>query len=309
MKRKNKIIFLLGVCCFFACKSMAQELNAQVTITHKKIRGEDAVTFDKMQKSITRFLNSRHWTSVNYKPGERIDCRFLIDLQQEVSNQVYKAFITVQSSRPVYNSTYKSVLLNYKDQDVVFRFEPFQPLVFNENRVSGNDPQASNLTAILAYYAYLIIGLDQDSFSPNGGHRAFEMAQKIVSNAPRGRNISGWEAFDGTANRYWLAENLLNVRYKQIHHIFYTYHRKGLDMMYDHATQGRQAVIDCLNKLNALNANNPNLMIIRIFFTAKADELAALYSEGPPQERLTALNLLQKMDPANSSLYRKSTKP
>lgn len=304
----TKILFLLLGCCFCALRTSAQELNARVAVTHQKIRGVDASVFDKMQEAIEQFLNTQHWTSTNYKAGERIDCRFLIDLQKEVSDQVYTALITVQSSRPVYNSTYKSTVLNYKDQDVVFRFAPFQPLVFNENRVSGNDPQTSNLTALLAYYAYIIIGLDQDSFSPNGGHAAFELAQKIVSNAPRGRNISGWEAFDGTYNRYWLAENLLNVRYKKIHDVLYTYYRKGLDVMYAHADQTRKTIIKCLTTLNALNANNPNLMILKVFFTAKANELANIFSKGIPQERMTALNLLQKMDPSGSSLYRKSMK-
>lgn len=293
----------------YSFKAGAQELNARVIVTHQKIRGEDASTFSKMQKAIQQFLNTRRWTSKNYGSRERIECHFLIDLQKEVSDQVYKAFITVQSSRPVYNSAYKSMLLNYKDQDVTFRFEPFQPLVFNENRISGNDPEASNLTAILAYYAYLIIGLDQDSFTPDGGHAAFEMAQKIVNNAPAGRNISGWKAFDGTLNRYWMMENLLNVRYKRIHEVLYTYHRKGLDEMYAHPDQGRKAIVESLNKLNTLNANNPNLMILKVFFTAKSDELAGIFSEGPSQERMTALNLLGKMDPTNSSLYQKRMKP
>ena len=287
----------------------AQELNAQVEVTHKKIRGEDASTFDKMEKAIAQFLNTRRWTDLNYGPNERIECRFLVDLQKEVGDQVYQAYITVQSSRPVYNASYKSVLLNYKDPDAVFRFEPFQPLVFNENRISGNDPQTSNLTAILAYYAYLIIGLDQDSFSPNGGHEAFEKAQHVVNNAPRGRNISGWTAFDGTVNRYWMVENLLNVRYKQIHDVLYSYHRKGLDVMYDHLDEGRKAVVESLQQLNALHANNPGVMILKVFFATKADELAGIFSEGPPQERMTAVNLLQKMDPSNSSLYKKSVKP
>lgn len=294
---------------FFNTIVNAQELNAEVIVTHKKIKGVDASVFDKMQKAIQQLLNTRRWTSKSYARGERIDCRFLIDLQKEISDQVYKAFITVQSARPVYNSTYSSTLLNFKDQDVLFRFEPFQPLVFNENRISGQDQQASNLTAILAYYAYLIIGLDQDSFSPNGGHDAYEMAQKVVNNAPNGRNISGWKAFDGTFNRYWIIENLLNVRYKRFHEVLYDYHRKGLDEMYEHPDKGRQAILESLNKLNSLNANNPNLVILKVFFTAKADELAGIFSEGPPKERMTALNLLQKMDPSNGSRYKKSIKP
>src|SRR5699024_231035 len=150
MKRSIKFLFLICVifpCCVFSSRTAAQELNAEVSVTHKKIRGEEASTFNKMQEAIQQFLNTRHWTSTHYKNDERIDCRFLIDLQKEVDDKVYKALITVQSTRPVYNSSYSSILLNYRDKDVAFRFDPYQPLVFNENRISGNDPQASNLTA------------------------------------------------------------------------------------------------------------------------------------------------------------------
>ncbi len=310
MKNTIKSLFIIGALSivFFHNKATAQELDAEVVVTHKKIKGVDADVFNKMQKAIQQLLNTQRWTSKNYGRTERIECRFLIDLQKEINDQVYKAYITVQSSRPVYNSTYQSTLLNFKDQDVVFRFEPFQPLVFNENRISGPDQQVSNLTAILAYYAYLIIGLDQDSFSPNGGHKAFEEAQNVINNAPTGRNISGWKAFDGTFNRYWIIENLLNVRYKRFHEVWYDYHLKGLDEMYEHPDQGRRAIVECLNKLNSLYANNPNLIILKVFFTAKADELAGIFSEGPTQERMSALNLLLKMDPSNSSQYKKSIK-
>lgn len=308
----KKILFYSIIpilCCFFSFKTTAQELNAKVIIIHKKIRGEDASTFDKMQESIQQFMNTRHWTSINYKRNERIDCRFLIDLQGSPSKNVYKAQLTIQSSRPIYNTSYSSTALNYKDKDIAFRFDPFQPLVFNENRITGNDAQESNLTAVLAYYAYIIIGIDQDSFSPDGGHAAFETAQKIVNDAPRGRNISGWEAFDGNFNRYWLVENLLNVKYKQIHDIFYTYYRKGLDVMYDNADKGRMAIITALNKLNAIYANTPKLMFLKVFFASKSEELADIYSAGPPQERMTILNLLEKMNPSNSTLYQKKIKP
>lgn len=305
---KKLLFLLLLVSIFLSQPAAAQELNARVIVTAQKIRGVDQSVFTKMQKAIEQFLNSRQWTDKHYAAGERIDCRFLLDLQQNIDNDVYAGSITVQSIRPVYNSSYTTTLLNYKDQDVAFRYQPFQPLVFNYNRISGNDPLVSNLTAILAYYAYTIIGLDNDSFVMNGGHAAFQKAQYIVSNAPQGKYISGWKAFDGTRNRYWLAENLLNVRYKRFHQVMYQYHRQGLDRMYDHINEGRKAIADCLNLLNAMNADNPNSMILQLFFVSKSDELAGIFSEAPVQEKLQAVNLLQKLDPVNGAKYKEDLK-
>lgn len=302
-KKKFFLLFLLLAVFYFPSAS-AQELNAQVVVTAQKIRGVDPSVFAKMQKAIEQFLNSTQWTDKHYGTKERIDCRFLLDLQQNMDNDVYTGFLTVQSIRPVYNSSYTTTLLNYKDNGLAFRYQPFQPLVFNYNRVTGTDPLVSNLTAVLAYYAYVIIGLDNDSFSMNGGHAAFQKAQHVVSNAPQGKYISGWKAFDGTRNRYWLAENLLNVRYKRFHQVMYQYHRQGLDEMYDHMNQGREAILECLNLLNAMNADNPNSMILQLFFVNKADELAGIFSKGPSQEKLQAVSLLQKLDPVNSEKYK-----
>lgn len=276
-------------------------------LRHKKIQNISPSVFDKMKSAMESFLNTRQWTSTSYKNNERIDCKFLIDLQSE-NNHIYTALLTIQSSRPVYNSSYHTPLLNFKDKNVVFEFQPFTPLVFNKNRITGSNPLVSNLTAILAYYAYIIIGLDQDSFSLNGGHEAFIQAQGIVNDAPNGRQISGWKSFDGSINRYWLIENLLNVRYEKIHQVFYDYHRKGLDNMYEQPEKGRQNILKSLNLLNALKASNPNLMVLNLFFAAKYQELAQLFSKGLTQERLVALNLLNKLDPTHSSLYRKSIK-
>lgn len=306
-KIKHILLFAIGIICCLCFQTKAQELNASVTVRAEKIKNIDPSVFKQMKTSIETFLNSRQWTSTHYKTSELIDCKFLIDLQEE-QNHIYKALLTIQSSRPVYNSSYQSPLLNYKDKNFVFKFEPYTPLVFNKNRITGNDPLVSNLTATLAYYAYIIIGLDEDSFSLNGGHDAFQSAQQIVNDAPNGRQISGWKSFDGTMNRYWLTENLLNVRYKDIHQILYNYHLKGMDLMYEAADKGRKTILKSLNKLNALNAANPNLMFIKVFFATKAEELAHIFSQGPTQRRLTALNLLNRMDPSHSTLYRKSIK-
>ncbi|MGH2644770.1 MAG: DUF4835 family protein, partial [Chitinophagaceae bacterium] len=291
------------------CISKAQELNARVTVVANKIRGVDLSVFQSLQKAIQDLLNNQQWTDVNYAPDERINCNLLVDIQSQISQNTYSAILTIQSSRPVYNSSYITNLFNFKDKNVAFKFDPFEPLNFNENNISGNDPMSSNLTAILAYYAYIIIGLDRDSFSPNGGNTLFKKAQNVVSNAPaNSSNISGWKAYEGTQNRYWLVENLLNTRYKDFHKVLYDYHRMGLDRMYDHLAEGRDVIMNCLNLLNSIYADNPNTVLLQMFFEAKWNELAGIFSDAPPQQQVAALNLLQKLDPEHGTQYREALK-
>lgn len=307
MNRFRLPVLLLAIWLMKPCPSQAQELNARVTVVANKIRGVDPSVFQALQKAIQDFLNNRQWSDANYAPDERIDCNFLFDLQSQISQNTYSAILTVQSTRPVYNSSYITNMFNFKDKDVAFKYDPFQPLIFNENNISGDDPMSSNLTAILAYYAYIIIGLDRDSFSPNGGNASFKKAQDIVSGSPaNSRNITGWKAYEGTQNRYWLAENLLNTRYKDFHKVLYDYHRLGLDGMYDHLAEGRDVIINCLNLLNAINADNPNTVILPMFFDAKWSELAGVFSAAPPQQQVAALNLLQKLDPGHGTQYREA---
>lgn len=308
MRRRHnfsRFLFVLVLSLSFAY-AKGQELQAEVTIIHDKIRGESPSTFEKMQENISDFLNTTQWTNQNYKNNERIRCRFLIDLQKKNNAQIYDALLTVQSSRPVFNSSYSSILLNHKDKDILFYFDPFHPLIFDKNRVAGNNPEESNLTAILAYYAYLIIGLDQETFSADGGRTNLETAQKIVDEAPSGGGISGWKAFDGNNNRYWITENLLNVRYKLIHEVLYEYHRMGLDRMYDDPDEGRKTILSALNKLNTLFASTPNLVIMKVFFDAKYEELAGIFSDGSAQDKMTALQLLKKLDPSHITTYQKN---
>lgn len=307
---KRFLPWLFFVCLSAPFVSCAQELNAKVTVVANKIRGVDPSVFQAMQKSIQSFLNERQWTDKTYSASERIDCNFLFDLQSQTSQNTFSGILTVQSTRPVYNSSYITNVFNFKDKDISFKYDPFQPLLFNENNISGNDPMSSNLTALLAYYAYVIIGLDRDSFAPNGGNEIFQKARNVVSNAPENsRSISGWKAYEGTSNRYWLAENLLNTRYKDFHKVMYDYYRLGLDRMYDHLAEGRESILNCLSLLNSINTDNPNTVLIPMFFDAKWHELAGIFSLAPPQQQLAALNLLQKLDPTHGRQYRDAMKP
>jgi hypothetical protein len=305
----NFLWILLSALLLLPHQSRGQELHARVTVVADKIRGVDPSVFRDLQKAVQDFLNTRQWSDRSYPTTARIDCNFLLDLQSQVDQNTFSGSLTVQSMRPVYGSSYSSTVLNFKDKDLAFKYEPFSQLVFNDTRVSGNDALQSNLTAILAYYAYMIIGLDQASFSPNGGNALFKKALHVVNNAPaNNRNISGWKAFEGTRNRYWLTENLLNPRYKNFHEVMYQYYRKGLDQMYNHMDKGRDAVLGCLNLLNAMYADNPRTMVLQLFFEAKSQELIGIFSKAPGPQKMQALNLLQKLDPQHGVQYQEEAK-
>ena len=202
-------IFLVFI--FFICSviSRAQEFDARVTVVTTRVANNvNKNTFLTLQTALTNFINNRKWTSETYAPAERIQANFLLNLESTDDPNYYKGSVTIQAARPVFNSAYLAPLVNFKDDDVFFKYIEFQQLDFNENRVAGTDGAVSNLTAIFAYYAYLILGFDGDSFALKGGLPYFQKAQNIVNNAPDGRGISGWKSFDGRRNRYWLVEYL-----------------------------------------------------------------------------------------------------
>lgn len=298
-KLKLLVLFLLPINIVFA-----QELNARVTVNSSRIGTTvNKNTFTNLQTALNSFLNNKQWTPDNFMPNEKIDCNILLNLQPGTEPDVYTASITIQAARPIFNAAYLSPIINYQDADVTFKYVQFQQLEFNENRVSGSDPLVSNLTAIFAYYAYMIIGLNYDSYAPRGGLPYFVKAQNIVNNAPESRGISGWKAFDGVRNRYWLVENMQNSRYAIIHDIYYNYYRKALDEMYENENTARAEMLNVLNLLSNFNADNPNTMINQFFYQGKTNELIKLFSKAAPQDKERASSLLQKMDITNSARY------
>jgi hypothetical protein len=304
VKRNLFILFIL-----ISFYSSAQELQAKVTVVANQVNTTvDKKIFQTLQTQLTNFLNNRKWTGDAFQPNERIECNFLLNLNKIVETNVYSASLTIQAARPVYNSSYQTALINFQDADVTFRYVEFQPIEFNENRVQGSDPLASNLTATFAYYAYMILGLDYDSFGSKGGDRFFSRAQNIVNNAPEGRNISGWKAFDGQRNRYWLMENLTNTRYNIVHDVIYSYYRQGLDKMYEDEATARTQLIQSLNQLQAMNQENPNTMIVQFFMQGKSPELIKIFKKATPQEKVRAVEILQKLDVAKASDYKQEIK-
>lgn len=303
---KLKVLF---VCIFFAKFSIAQDLSARVSvITNRVGNNVNQNVFRTLQTALNNFINNRKWTGDNFLPNERIECSFLINLESTSDLNVYKASLIVQAARPVYNTSYVSPLINYKDENFVFKYVEFQQLDFNENRVSGSDALVSNLTAVLAYYINIILGFDYDSFAPRGGDLYFQKAQNIVNNAPDGRSISGWKPFDGQRNRYWLVENMLNSRYNIMHDVYYNYYRLGMDKLYEDENLARGEILNVLNLLNNFNTDNPNKMINQFFFQGKSTELIKTFSKAPQQDKARASELLQKMDITNATKYKDELK-
>ena len=295
------ILMLLG----FVNVVLAQELNCKVKIMSSAIQNVDKQVFTTMEKSISDFLNTRKWTTDEYGTNEKIDVNILINLQGKTpDDDVYNGTLNIQASRPVFNSSYTSPTVNFVDKDVVFKYSQFTPLQFDDNRVVGNDPAASNLTAILAFYAYLVIGLDYDSFSPLGGANYLKRAQNVVNNAPeQGKSLTGWKAVEGNKNRYWIIDQLLSPRFQDVRNYFYTMHRQGFDKMYSQPDVARQNILSGIPKLHQVNKENPSSILIQFFFNAKSDELAKVVSQVPKEERTQYISMLSQMDVPNSQKY------
>ncbi len=289
--------------------SVAQEFKANITVVSNQVGNNvNQNVFRTLQTALNTFINTRKWTSDNFQLGERIACNFLLNLQPTGDLNVYNASLTIQAARPVFNTSYLSPIINFKDDNIIFKYTEFQQLEFNENRVSGSDALVSNLTAIIAYYANMILAFDYASFSPRGGDPYFQKAQNIVNNAPDGRGISGWKAFDGVRNRYWLVENMLNSRYTIMHDVYYNYYRLGMDKLYEDENTARLELLNVLNLLNNFNTDNPNKMINQFFFQGKSNELIKIFSKAPQQDKARASELLQRLDITNVTKYKDELK-
>ena len=305
--RKIILSLILSAGTFF---TYAQELNARVTVSASQVGSSvNKNAFITLQGAIQTFLNGKKWTKDNYAPNEKIDCTFFLNLRSTDEANVYEGSLTIQAARPVFNSSYLSPIMNFKDDDISFKYVEYQPLDFNENRVSGSDAQVSNLTATFAYYAEMIIGFDNESFALRGGEPAFLKAQNIVNNAPDGRGIKGWKAFDGVRNRYWLTDNILNSKYAVMHDVYYNYYRLGMDKFYDDENAARAEIINVLNLLSVFNSDNPNTMINQFFFQGKSNELIRIFSKALPQDKAKAGELLPRLDVTNANSYKGVLKP
>ena len=297
---------ILGLFLAFCVGSLdAQELQSRITIVTDKLSSQtDKKIFKTLQASLINFVNNRKWTNDQFETNEKINCSFLITHEQELGDNSCKATLTVQAARPIYNTSYESPIINVQDANMSFRYVEFQPIEFNENRVQGSDAMTANLTAMLAYYVYIILGMDYDSYSLRGGDPYFQKAWYIVNNAPEARDISGWKQFDGLRNRYFFAENINNSRFALMHDAIYAYYRNGLDHFYENEDAARSGILNCLNSLNRINTENPNSILMPFFFQGKSNELVKTFTKANADMKKRARDLLVKLDVTNVNAYK-----
>jgi hypothetical protein len=280
----------------------AQELNAVVTINvGPKVQTTDRSVFTDMKNAFQQFLNTRRWTTDAYLLHERINCSILININDMPAIGIFSASVQVQAARPVYNTNYTSLIFNFADRDWEFDYLESQPLEFNDNTFT------SNLTSMLAFYAYIIIGVDYDTFSELGGTPHFQRALQVVNNA-QSSNRPGWQSVGSIRNRYWLVENLINPQFTDVRKSSYTYHRLGLDTFDKNPDQSREIILKGLKDVKKARDINPNAILIVSFFDTKAKELANIFSEGQLPIRREAYELITTMDPTNRVNYDKIIK-
>lgn len=276
----------------------AQELKCSVSVNASQIQTSDAGIFKDMENAIEQFMNGRKWTNDTYKNHEKIICNFLITITKMPAIGNFSASVQVQSARPVFNSNYNSLLFNFADREWEFEYIESMPLEYNDNTFTGN------LTSMLAFYAYLIIGLDYDSFSELGGTPYFQRALSVVNNAQQS-NMPGWQALGSNRNRYWIIENLNNPQMADLRKAIYHYHRNGLDTFEADPDKSREVILNGLRDIKKVRDINPNAILLVSFFDAKGKELSNIFSDGNIQVRRQAYDIITAIDPSNRSNYEK----
>ena len=282
----------------------SQELNCNVQISAQKIQGSNRQVFQSMQKDVYEFMNNYVWTNNVYNYSERIDCSILINLTDQLSADEFTGTIQVQLSRPVFNTTYNTTMLNFIDNSFQFKYVEFQPLEFNPSVYT------SNLVSVLAYYAYIIIGFDYDSFSPEGGTQYFQLAEKIVTSAQNAPE-PGWKPYDGSRNRnrYWLVKNILDKEYEGVRKFIYEYDINGLDLMESRIGEARTNMVESLKFIQDLYRKKPDpfLYYMQVVIDSKSDELVNIFTDAFPEEKSRVIQILTEIDPANKTKYEKIT--
>lgn len=294
---KTLLVLILSISVGFI---NAQELSCLVSINATQIPGTNKEVFNTLREAISDFMNNTTWTNNVFEVNERIECNLLFNITEEVTTGEYKATLSVQARRPVYGTSYNTVMLNYFDDKVHFNYTEFDPLEFSENT------HINNLTSILAYYAYIIIGLDYDSFSLKGGTPYFQKADKIVYNAQSAAD-EGWRAFESESrkNRYWLINNILDEGFTPLREFIYTYHRLGLDVLDNSIEKGRLVIKEAIIDLQKLYKDKPDpfMHFFQVVLQAKADEIVQIFSQASQQDKQRIYSVMTTIDPANAAKY------
>ncbi|WP_127137906.1 DUF4835 family protein [Flagellimonas oceanensis] len=284
-------VFLL----FAVLGTYAQELNCRVTVNSDQVGQTNQQIFRTLERSLNDFVNKTKWTNRTYRENERVNARMFITVTQYESDR-FEANIQIQSTRPVFNTTYESPVFNYKDNAFNFQYQEFQPLVYNPNNFD------SNLVGVISYYVYMILGLDADTFSLEGGNDFYRQAQNIVTQA-QSSNYSGWGQDTGDRSRFELVDNLLSNAFREYRIAMYNYHRKGLDILADNNSTGKQIIAGSLRLFETLISRRPNAFLIQTFFDAKSEEIQNIFSDGPKVDIVKLKETLNKVAPFYSSTW------
>ncbi len=290
---------LILLCFCLSCVLSAQELNCTVVVNAEQTGNENLQIFKNLEKQLTEFINNTKWTKKTFAPQELINCSMNIIIS-EYSGETFNASIQVQSSRPIYGSSYSSPIYNLNDQDFTFNYLEFQNLIYNPTQYT------SNLISVIAFHIYMILGLDGDSYEKDGGQIYYKQAQTIL-NYSQQENFRGWKLEDGLQSRFVLIDNVLATTFKEFRNVIYEYHRLGLDVMGEDPKTGKGQIATSLVKFKALNSRRPNSFLLRTFFDAKASEIEQIYSGGPKVNIATLKDVLQKVAPLHSSKWRNIT--
>lgn len=282
-------LFLLLTVLFLSEQIYSQELNAQVIVNSDLVNQTNQQIFKTLERSLNEFINTQVWTNQEFLTQEKITCSFVFNLSA-YSNDQFEATLQVQSQRPVFNTNYDSPVLNFLDKDIVFSYQEFQPLFFNTSSFE------SNLVSLISFYAYVILGLDADSFAPNGGNPYFETARQIV-NLAQNTSRKGWKPSDGIRNRFWLIDGLRSNAFREYRQVLFAYHRNGLDQMTTDPVAGKQALMESIQQLEPLYQRRPDTFLIQIFFDAKVEEIVNIFTEGPKVDFKKTEVVLKKIAP------------
>lgn len=291
-----KFLSIILICLFLSSFSYAQDLNARIQVLSPQIQSTNKRPLESLEIAISDFLNNRKWSNDQIQPAERIDCNIVLNIKEWDGSSEYKAEAQILSSRPVFNSSYNTTLLNISDKNFDFSYSEGQPLDFSDQSF------LSNLTSMLAFYANVIVGLDYDSFSKFGGTPYFSKAQTIMNNA-QNASFPGWKAFENLRNRYWLIENLTNKSFSPLREVIYSYHREGLDLMAESSSKAKKNILNILPKLSELDKQKQGAVFNQAFYTSKADEISNVFSKSDPSEKMKVYNLMADIDPANIGKY------
>jgi len=305
MSQKFLYIFFIGL--ILSTSLHSQELAATISIQSSKVDNQvDPQLFTQLQTQLKDFINQRKWSGDAFAPEEKIDCSFFITIESVLSPGVFDAKLSVVSNRPVYNAAYSTSLLNMQDANFTFKYQLSQPIEFNENRVQGADPLAANLTATLAYYIYVILGLDYDSFALKAGVPYFEKALNIVNNAPEGSGISGWKSYDGQRNRYIFIDNFTKPGYDKIHEVIYNYYREGLDAMAEKPEIAKGAILNSLMSFQEIHeaTASASSMAVPILMQGKYTEIVGIFNTADKSMKKQLVTTLSSIDVANINKYK-----